>query len=188
MTANNLGFQMARKREIKEERLGIRISSKLRFGIDLIARKYRVSESEAVARCVELALDAEGLTQIKDGELFSGIDSVWSKSPAFRALKLAGVMPELATADEKRVLNVYKGLLARYASLGEVDLFGPYRVTEDLVDLIDAYLGISSNPNLAAGDEEAFLYQCDTEVMFSNSDIAKECQTIEAFRKKYVTS
>jgi hypothetical protein len=97
-------------------------------------------------------------------------------------------MPELATADEKRVLSAYKGLIARYSRLAEVDIFGPYRVTEDLIDLIDAYLGISVDPHLAPGDDEAFLFQCDTVVMFSSSDIANECgMSVDTFRQKYVT-
>lgn len=180
---------MARKKETKSERLGIRISARQRFGLDLMARKYRISEAEAVARCIEAALDKEGFTPLKEGGLFSVFDYLYDGSPAVRLLKIAE-FADMATPDEVRIFKAFEMLRERYEKIvGEAPFFHPKPINDELVALISAYLGFTADANLPAGDEEKYLRQCDETVMFAIPDIAKECgMSVDTFREKYVTA
>ena len=176
---------MARRIDRKDEKLGIRISTKLKFGIDLIARKYRTSESEAVARCVEIALANEGFAELDPDAPFSQMDFLWATSQAERSLRIADHAPELATQDEKRVLIAYKALAKRYAPLTEsLGLPMPYAYADELVPLIRGYLGLADDSDLAK-DEDAYLLQCDEAVRSATPDI--DTKSLDQFREKYVS-
>ena len=104
-----------------------------------------------------------------------------------RALKVAGRAPELATQDEIRIFSSYKSLLARYKNIvADGDLFGPYRVTDELVSLISAYLGITPGSSIPSGDESAFLEAADLAVLNAHPELHDECRSLEGFREKYI--
>lgn len=92
---------MAIKRDQKDERLGLRMSSKLRYGLDLLAeRRYRVSESEMICRAVELLLEKEGLLGKGSNSL---LELLWSNNEADRVLALWLHAPDdLRSFDDDR--------------------------------------------------------------------------------------
>lgn len=185
-----------KKRPIqKGHTFSVRMPEKTRYGIDLLARKYRTQVSAIVTKAVDALLAGEGLTTRQDGELWSLLDKLWSESPAMRLIQLVREAPELATDDEKRIGQAFKALIDRYSKISGTHFFElvfpsantQNQFLDDLVGLISAYLGVAQDQHLPQGDEEKYLRQCDETVMFAIPDIAKECGlSVDTFREKYI--
>lgn len=92
------------KREQKDERMAFRMSSKLRYGLGLVARRHRVSESEMICRAVELLLCDEGLLSGGGKSGVKLLDKLWSNNAAERALSLYQHAPdEFKTSEDQRL-------------------------------------------------------------------------------------
>jgi hypothetical protein len=185
-----------KKRPIqKGHTFSVRMPEKTRYGIDLLARKYRTQVSAIVTKAVDALLAKEKLTTRNDGELWSLLDKLWSESPGMRIIKLVREAPELATEDEKRIGQALKGLLDRYGEMPGSCLRALFPsdqsdppILDEFVSLISAYLGVTRDENLTQGDEEKYLLQCDETLLFALPKIAKECgMSVDTFREKYVT-
>lgn len=180
----------------KGHTFSVRMPEKTRYGIDLLARKYRTQVSAIVTKAVDALLAGEGLTTRNDGELWSLLDRLWSDSPAMRLIQLVREAPELATDDERRIAQAFKALMDRYDNiLGRLaEVIFPSspkspQFMDYLVAIISAYLGIAHDDRIPRGDEEKYLQLCDELVMAEFPDVAKECgMSVDTFRQKYVTA
>jgi hypothetical protein len=112
---------------------------------------------------------------------------LYAGSPAVRLLKIAH-LEGLGTPNEVRIYNAFDLLRERYKKIfGESPFFSPEHLNDELVALISAYLGFTTNPHLPIGDEEKYLRQCDEVIMFSSPELANECGlSVDTFRQKYV--
>ena len=144
-----------RKRN-KTAKIDARISDRLRFGVELMARKLGISVSAYASRALEIALISDGIARKVDGEMYSLLDRVWHPNEAFRLIALEHHAPELVTPEEEAKAK-FLLLVKNSASLAELTdglkntsvgmLFGQGDLDE-LVDLATEIL--PTNPTLAA--------------------------------------
>ena len=84
-----------KKDETKEERLGIRLTSKIRYGLRLLAERLRVSEAEMISRCIESSLIAEDIN----------VNKLWKSTDGQRLLALRQHAPHLLTENDMEILE-----------------------------------------------------------------------------------
>lgn len=75
----------SKKPKIRTEKIGIRISPKLKYGLELVSNKKGLSLSESTVRALEAFLEADGIAATKAGKNQSLLDKLWSESPCERA-------------------------------------------------------------------------------------------------------
>lgn len=101
---------MAKKPKIKTDILSVRISPKMRYGIELAARKEHLTLSDAVTKAIDAYLERNGITVRMPGESDSLLDKVWHENELLRILSLKGSAPNLATDEELGVIAVFEKL------------------------------------------------------------------------------
>jgi hypothetical protein len=86
----------------KKPKLGVisvRVDPKLRYGLDLVARKQHISVSDAVVQAVDTYLQEKGLAVKELGQNLSLLDRLWSESESERIVNVAKYS-DLASSDE----------------------------------------------------------------------------------------
>ena len=89
------------KVRLKTETIGVRMPPKLRYGIELLARKNGSTLSTVMVTAAERLLEGEGMANKAHGQLLSLLDRLWSESEIKRLEALQTHAPELATSKEK---------------------------------------------------------------------------------------
>jgi hypothetical protein len=93
------------KVKLKAETVGVRMPSKLRYGLELLARRNNLTLSGQIIRAAEQMLEEAGLTSRPSGELVSSLDKLWSDDVLERALSLSKYAPELLTDDQRTAVT-----------------------------------------------------------------------------------
>lgn len=76
---------MAQKKpKLKTELVGVRMPPKLRYGLELYARKKGLTLSDVMMRALEAYLEKDGLLEKISGEDLTILDKLWSESPSER--------------------------------------------------------------------------------------------------------
>jgi hypothetical protein len=101
------------KPKLRTESVGVRLSPRLRYGLDLVARKTGRSISETLSRALEMFLEYEGITIKKPGEMFSVLDELWRDTTSERLILLEEKYPQFLTPVEKCQARLYKILLKK---------------------------------------------------------------------------
>lgn len=102
---------MRKRQTFKGHSFSLRVPEKVRYGLDLLARKHHVQMSALVMRAIEKMFEDEGLNRRESGQLLSLMDKLWSDSEAERIYLLQQHAPELMTREEqsmRAVLDVLK--------------------------------------------------------------------------------
>ena len=124
---------MARKNKAasqsKAESLTVRLDPKIRYGLDLLARKQRRNLSSVVEWALQKAINdpEEGLIEKhKDGSESHLLHLLWDVEEADRSYQLATVRPDLMTfEEEKLVKTVVESDYFAYLQDLYQDLIGP---------------------------------------------------------------
>ena len=90
----------------KTDTIGVRVSPKTRYALDLIARKHGASLSALMVSAAEKLIEAEGMTVVRPGDDSSLIDKLWSESEGERLLALKQHAPSLLTYPEGVMADV----------------------------------------------------------------------------------
>ncbi len=96
---------MARQKN-KTDTIGVRVSPRLRFALDLLARKHGASLSTIMVMAAEKLIESEGLTTVPPEEEKSLLDKLWSESESERLLALLKHAPTLLTHPERTMAEV----------------------------------------------------------------------------------
>jgi uncharacterized protein (DUF1778 family) len=91
---------MARQKT-KTDTIGVRVPPKMRYALDLIARKRGASLSSLMVDAAEKLIESEGMTVIRPGDKASLLDTLWSESEDGRLLALLRYAPTLLTHPER---------------------------------------------------------------------------------------
>ena len=99
--------QPRRKKVVtKEHTFSIRMSEKVRYALDLLARRHHSGVSTIVMKSLFKTLEEEKLTTREEGEVLSLFDRLWSTEEPKRVVSLAVYAPELLTDDERDIIAV----------------------------------------------------------------------------------
>lgn len=109
-----------KKPKLRTESIGVRVPPKLRYGLELVARKKGLTLSEAMMRALEAYLENDGIGAKKPGEMFSPIDGIWSELEGRRICSLVEWDERLATAEEIAIANTINSLLQTVRDRGIV--------------------------------------------------------------------
>lgn len=88
---------MARER-IRTEAVGLRLSAKTKYGLELLARKERDTLTGLLTRGAEALL--------KQGGIAADLERLWDDDPLVRARNLEKLMPDLMTDNERHALTL----------------------------------------------------------------------------------
>ncbi len=87
--------------------LNVRVPTRLKFGLDLVARRYRESVSDVIIRALNDHMSSENgglLGYVGDNEhAVNLLPLVWDDNEVLRTVKLALIQPELLTKTEELV-------------------------------------------------------------------------------------
>lgn len=97
------GVVVKKKQRLKTETVGVRMSAKLRYGLELVARKHHATLSSLLVSAAEHLLKEEGLTERLPGKPYSLLDLLWSDDENNRKIALAMNAPELMARREVEV-------------------------------------------------------------------------------------
>lgn len=89
------------KVKLKTETIGVRVPPKMRYGLELLARRNEASLSMMMTVAAERLLEAEGLTSKSPGQLVSVLDRLWSEDEVERIKAIVKNGGGLATGKEK---------------------------------------------------------------------------------------
>jgi len=99
----------------KSDVITIRLSPKLKYGLELLSRKQHRNISSLVTWAIEQAINdpAYGLYKnmskgLKVAEPKQMLDVLWDVDPADRLVKLAIHWPELMTYEEEKLVKIIK--------------------------------------------------------------------------------
>lgn len=140
----------------KAESVGVRMPSKLRYGLELLARRNGLTLSGQIIRASERLLEQEGLTAKQSGEIYTKLDVLWSQNGAERLLSLCQHAPELSTVDEQSMATLLSAIkqsankeeLITALNFVATDLVLDSEHAEELSSLAEDMLAL--NPKLAA--------------------------------------
>ena len=90
---------MAKRPKTKTEMLGIRVSPKIRYGLELLARKQQRTISEIVNFAIDAYLESDGIAK-KSGHGFSNLDALWSEDRYYRLLNEIILSVPLSEAEK----------------------------------------------------------------------------------------
>lgn len=126
------------KVRLKTETIGVRMPPKLRYGVELLARKNGTTLSTVMVTAAERLLEGEGMANKAHGQLLSLLDRLWSESEIERLEALQAHAPELATSKEKIQIQ-FLGLVAEVDSVDDFKsrffaYGGPVDAINDLSD------------------------------------------------------
>lgn len=96
----------------RDSMMTIRTPSKVRFGTDLLRRKYAASYTTVIEKALDLLFAQEGLTIKGNGEFTTLLDRLWSEDADERALAISKYAPELLTAEERQQVKAMKSVAA----------------------------------------------------------------------------
>lgn len=96
---------MARQKN-KTDTIGVRVSPKTRYALDLIARKHGASLSALMVSAAEKLIEAEGMTVVRPGDDDCLLDKLWSESESERLLALQQYAPSLLTHPESVMAKI----------------------------------------------------------------------------------
>lgn len=96
---------MARQKN-KTDTIGVRVSPKTRYALDLIARKHGASLSALMVSAAEKLIEAEGMTVVRPGDDACLLDKLWSESESERLLALKRYAPSLLTHPESVMAEI----------------------------------------------------------------------------------
>lgn len=87
---------------VKTETLTLRINAKLKYVLELVARKQHRNLSEVTSWCIEQALinQPEGAKSLGLGEFPKTVDALWSPFQSDRLVLLAIKRPDLMTYED----------------------------------------------------------------------------------------
>jgi hypothetical protein len=144
------------RKKNKTSKIDARISERLRFGVELMARKLGISVSAYAARALEQALIADGIDRRPDAGMYSLLDRVFSQNEGERVLALCQHAPELASTEEKLVSDVLLAIkqsatqeeLKELLDKAGVDLLIGEESADELIPLSEEML--ASNPKLSS--------------------------------------
>jgi hypothetical protein len=148
------------KVKIKAESVGVRMPSKLRYGLELLARRNGLTLSGQIIRAAENLLEQEGLTAKQAGAIYTRLDVLWSQNEAERLLALCQHAPELSSGDEQAMATLLSAikqsanreeLKKELGFVGTDLILGPESAAE-LTALAEEMLAM--NPKLAAEFKE----------------------------------
>lgn len=105
---------MAKRPKTKTELISVRVPPKLRYGLELVARKKGLTLSEAMMRAAEAYLEADGIAAKQQGEMQSTLDRVWHENELVRLVYLFEIAPNLLTKEENDIINVLNGLMYKW--------------------------------------------------------------------------
>lgn len=91
---------MARQKT-KTDTIGVRVPPKMRYALDLIARKRGASLSALMVDAAEKLIESEGMTVVRPGDKASLLDTLWSESEDGRLMALLHYAPTLLTHPER---------------------------------------------------------------------------------------
>lgn len=116
---------MRKKRQtFKGHSFSLRVPEKVRYGLDLLARKHHVQMSALVMRAIDKMFDDEGLNSRDQGQLLSLLDKLWSDSESERIFALQAHAPELMTPEEqimRMILDTIKVSKSKEILLNRLD-------------------------------------------------------------------
>jgi len=93
----------------KGESLTVRLEPKLKWGIELLARKHRRNMSSVLEWIIINAINGnEGLNVVQNSTTTSLLDLAWDTDEADRIVKLAIYYPTLLTYEEEVVWKLIK--------------------------------------------------------------------------------
>jgi hypothetical protein len=98
------------KVKLKTETIGVRVPPKMRYGLELLARRNEASLSMMMTSAAERLLEAEGLTTKAPGQLVSPLDRLWSEDEVERIKAIVQHGGGLATTQEKFQCALIRGL------------------------------------------------------------------------------
>jgi hypothetical protein len=105
-----MGSEMKRTRKkkvsTKEHTFSIRMPEKIRYALDLLARRHHTQVSAIVMKSILKEFEVENFTTLAPGEHLSLMDKLWASSEPVRVVNLAAHAPELLTDEERDVVNV----------------------------------------------------------------------------------
>lgn len=95
---------------VKTETLTLRINAKLKYVLELVARKQHRNLSEVTSWCIEQALinQPEGAQSLGLGEFPKTVDVLWSPYESDRLVLLAIQRPDLMTYEEDVIWRFIK--------------------------------------------------------------------------------
>jgi hypothetical protein len=88
---------MAREK-LRTEAVGLRLSAKTKYGLELLARKENDTLTGLITRGVEALLEQGGIA--------NSLDELWADDPLERAQKLEATMPDLMTDNERHAVTL----------------------------------------------------------------------------------
>ena len=95
-----------KKKDVKGHTFSIRVPEKVRFGLDLVARRHHMQVSTVVLKGIHKVFDEEGLSVREDGDLKTLLDRLWSPDPVTRLVNVASLAPELLADEDQAVLDL----------------------------------------------------------------------------------
>lgn len=98
----------------KTDALSIRIDPRLRFGLELLARKQRRSVTGVVEWSIDQALGTEAAEYRSNGEpvtFTEVVKAIWNPNEVERLAGLATTFPDLMTYDETRMWAVIQSTM-----------------------------------------------------------------------------
>ena len=147
-------FMKISKKLTKSEALALRLDPKIKYGLELLARKQKRSLTSVVEWIVHEALRTELVVEVRrPATLFSGnvsyeeyfLDDIWDEDPLARLIKLVDFDKSLMTFDEERCWDLilkngyyWKGKLSASAytwDTGKIDHLRLDRVRSDFETL-----------------------------------------------------
>lgn len=105
-----------KKPKLRTEQVGVRMPPKLRYGLELVARKSGQTLSEAMLRALECYLEIDGIGLTPPRRHFSLLDTIWSESKSERFVLIADSYGLGATSEEIEIaltINDIKSELKR---------------------------------------------------------------------------
>lgn len=97
----NTRYPLVAKAKLKTETIGVRVPPKLRYGLELLARKDSASLSMLMVLAAERLLEAEGVSGKAHGQLLSLLDRLWSEDEVERIKAIVKYGDGLASPFEK---------------------------------------------------------------------------------------
>lgn len=136
---------MKKRQVYKGHSFSLRVPEKIRYGLDLLARRRGIQMSALVGRAIETLLETEGLAAKRPGEVVTLLDRIWSEDEPERVAALVRHAPELATPGERQAAATLERFQARYQRVS--DLIGRPALSGKVLDA--AWLLIKADAGLA---------------------------------------
>lgn len=147
---------MRKRQTFKGHSFSLRVPEKVRYGLDLLARKHHVQMSALVMRAIDKMFEDEGLNRREPGQLLSLMDKLWSDSESERIYLLQQHAPELMTREEQTMRAVLDVIKVAYGQEEVEELLKRHNLLDELANVRTSKTfadeAIKANPNFRDGD------------------------------------